>query len=198
MKYFLTVFALSVLSTVPYQTLSAQDTPASTPVVIAVVDMQEALNEYHKTKTEVKQLNAMIERRQQQVEVFAEEFKKEAEKAKELNSKYQDSSLSEELRKKAFEDLKEMAPELTKKEKELALRRQKAAAELSTARSEMETRLVKEIKAVLDSVIGSKGVDLVFDKSFLPKANKSILFTSDKVLDLTGDLIATLNAGAPQ
>jgi len=40
-------------------------------------------------------------------------------------------------------------------------------------------------------------LDLIFDKSFLPKANKAILFTSANVKDLTAETVAALNAGAP-
>ena len=66
-----------------------------------------------------------------------------------------------------------------------------------TARQEMEATLVDEIKKTVDGIVQAQGLDLVFDKSFLPKANKAILYTSAKVMDLTTDVIAALNAGAP-
>ena len=65
------------------------------------------------------------------------------------------------------------------------------------ARGEMEKALVGEIKATVNSIVEAQGLDLVFDKSFLPKANKVILYTSDKVKDITADVIASLNKGAP-
>ncbi len=66
-----------------------------------------------------------------------------------------------------------------------------------TARSEMEATLVGEIKTTVDSIVQAQGLDLIFDKSFLPKANKAILYTSEKVKDLTDEVVAALNAGAP-
>ena len=51
--------------------------------------------------------------------------------------------------------------------------------------------------ALLRDFAGAQGLDLVFDKSFLPKANKAILYTSPNVKDLTSEVIASLNAGAP-
>jgi len=49
----------------------------------------------------------------------------------------------------------------------------------------------------LNTLVQAQGLDLIFDKSFLPKANKAILYTSEKVKDLTGEVVASLNAGAP-
>jgi Skp family chaperone for outer membrane proteins len=61
----------------------------------------------------------------------------------------------------------------------------------------MEATLVEEIKKTVDTIVEAQGLDLVFDKSFLPKANKAILYTSSKVKDLTAEVVSTLNAGAP-
>ncbi|MEQ1839282.1 MAG: hypothetical protein ABL994_02635, partial [Verrucomicrobiales bacterium] len=47
------------------------------------------------------------------------------------------------------------------------------------------------------AIVEAQGLDLVFDKSFLPKANKAILYTSSNVKDLTVEIVKTLNAGAP-
>jgi Skp family chaperone for outer membrane proteins len=66
-----------------------------------------------------------------------------------------------------------------------------------TARQEMEATLVEEIKKTVDTIVQAQGLDLVFDKSFLPKANKAILYTSANVKDLTVEVVSTLNAGAP-
>ena len=165
-------------------------------ILIAVVDMQEALNKYHKTETEVKQLNEMVEKRKKEIEALGAEYKEQAEKMQALANKAKDTSLSESLRREAADEFKANGPKMSELETKLATLRQKAGVEVSTARTEMEKRLVDEIKEILKGVIAESGADLVFDKSFLPKANKAILHTSDKVVDLTTRLIEVLNAGS--
>jgi Skp family chaperone for outer membrane proteins len=56
---------------------------------------------------------------------------------------------------------------------------------------------VGEIKDAVNAIVEAEGHDLVFDKSFLPKANKAILYTSENVVDLTEGVVSALNAGAP-
>ena len=73
----------------------------------------------------------------------------------------------------------------------------RAQQEIIEARQKMEQTLVATIREIVDGICVSKGLDLVYDKSFLPKANKVILFTSDKVPDLTDGIIAELNKDAP-
>jgi Skp family chaperone for outer membrane proteins len=64
------------------------------------------------------------------------------------------------------------------------------------ARSDMEATLVGEIKEAVNAIVETQGHDLVFDKSFLPKANKAILYTSSNVVDLTDEVVAALNTGS--
>ena len=77
--------------------------------------------------------------------------------------------------------------------KEIADDERKASQELLKARQEMEAALVADIRGVMEKLASSKSVDLIFDKSFLPKANKAIIFTSDNVTDLTDEIVGILN-----
>jgi Skp family chaperone for outer membrane proteins len=111
----------------------------------------------------------------------------------ELQKTASDSALEESKRKTAAEKFQELAKERNTKLKEIGDEERKASQELLKARQEMENALVSDIKTVMEALAKSKGVDLIFDKSFLPKANKAIIFTSEKVVDLTDEIIATLN-----
>ena len=108
-----------------------------------------------------------------------------------------DESLSEKSRKKVAEEFEALLKETSVIEKERLYRSQKASVEITTARSEMEKTLLAEIKIEMKAVIESHGIDLVFDKSFLPKANKAIMITSERVNDLSKKVIESLNATAP-
>ena len=115
----------------------------------------------------------------------------------ELDTVYKDTTLAEKKRQEALEKLQALFQERNAKGKEISDAQRKASAEVMTARQEMEATLVEEIKATVNKIVEAQGYDLVFDKSFLPKANKAILYTSANVKDLTEEVVASLNAGAP-
>lgn len=173
--------------------VSAQDAP----IKIAVVDMQEALNKYYKTEIQVKEINDLADEKRKNLDERQAAYQQMTNQMTELDAVYKDTSLAEQKRKDALEKLQALFQERQAKGKEIADAQRKASAEVMTARQEMEATLVDEIKKTVDGIVQAQGLDLVFDKSFLPKANKAILYTSANVKDLTADVIAALNAGAP-
>jgi len=173
--------------------VSAQDAP----IKIAVVDMQEALNKYYKTEIQVKEINDLADEKRKNLDERQAAYQQMTNQMTELDAVYKDTSLAEQKRKDALEKLQALFQERQAKGKEIADAQRKASAEVMTARQEMEATLVDEIKKTVDGIVQAQGLDLVFDKSFLPKANKAILYTSANVKDLTTDVIAALNAGAP-
>lgn len=171
--------------------LSAQE------LKIAVVDMQEALNQYYKTEIQVKQINELADEKRKNLDERQAAYQQMTTQMSELDTVYRDTSLAEAKRKEAMEKLQALFEERNAKGKEIADAQRKASAEVMTARQEMEATLVSEIKSTVDAIVEAQGLDLVFDKSFLPKANKAILYTSSNVKDLTEEIVKTLNAGAP-
>lgn len=164
---------------------------------IAVVDMQTALNDYYKTDIEVKKINDLADEKRKNLDEREAAYQQMTSQMAELDKIVRDTSLAEEKRKEAMEKLQALAQERSAKGKEIADAQRKASAEVMKARSEMEATLVGEIKDTVNTIVEAQGLDLVFDKSFLPKANKAILYTSANVKDLTTEVVATLNAGAP-
>ncbi len=164
---------------------------------IAVVDMQEALNQYYKTEIQVKQINELADEKRKNLDERQAAYQQMTTQMSELDVVYRDTSLAEAKRKEAMEKLQALFEERNAKGKEISDAQRKASAEVMTARQEMEATLVAEIKATVDAIVEAQGLDLVFDKSFLPKANKAILYTSSNVKDLTEEIVKTLNAGAP-
>ena len=164
---------------------------------IAVVDMQEALNKFYKTDVEVEKINAMAEEKRRSLDEFQAAYQQMTTKMAELDKTARDTLLDESVRTDALEQLQALAQERAVKGQEIADAQRKASAEVMQARTEMESTLVGEIKGIVNSVVESHGLDLVFDKSFLPKANKAIVYTSANVKDLTEEVVSILNAGAP-
>ncbi len=164
---------------------------------IAVVDMQEALNEYYKTDIEVEKINAMADEKRKNLDERQAAYQQMTSQMTELDKTVRDTLLAEDVRKDSMEKLQALAQERAVKGKEISDAQRKASSEVMQARTEMEGTLVKEIKEAVDAIVEAQGLDLVFDKSFLPKANKAILYTSDNVKDLTSEVLGALNAGAP-
>lgn len=163
---------------------------------IAVVDMQDALNRYYKTEIEVEKINSMAEEKRKNIDERQAAYQQMTNQMTELDKTVRDTLLAEDKRKEAMERLQALNNERIAKGKEISDAQRKASSEVMTARSEMEATLVGEIKDAVNAIVEAQGHDLVFDKSFLPKANKAILYTSDNVVDLTEEVIGALNAGA--
>lgn len=164
---------------------------------LAVVDMQEALNLYYKTEVEVEKINALAEEKRKNLDERQAAYQQMTNQLTEMDTIVRDTARDEKVRQETMEKLQALAQERAVKGKEIADAQRKASQEVLTARSEMEGTLVEEIKAAVKAIMDAQGLDLIFDKSFLPKANKAILFTSPNVKDLTAETVAALNAGAP-
>ncbi len=187
----------AVLSALAAAVLSTGASATAQELKIAVVDMQSALNDYYKTDIEVKKINDLAEEKRKNLDERQAAYQQMTNQMAELDKTVRDTSLAEGPRKEAMEKLQALAQERAAKGKEIADAQRKASSEVMEARTEMEATLVKEIKESVDAIVQAKGFDLVFDKSFLPKANKAILYTSANVPDVTPEVVSALNAGAP-
>ena len=191
MKFHLPALFLALTLPLVPSALSAQE------LKIAVIDMQEALNKYYKTDIQVKQINDLADEKRKNLDERQAAYQQMTNQMSELDAVYKDTAVSETKRKEALEKLQAIYQERALKGKEISDAQRKASSEVMTARQEMEASLVDEIKKTVDALVQAQGLDLVFDKSFLPKANKAILYTSSNVKDLTAEVVSTLNAGAP-
>jgi len=164
---------------------------------IAVIDMQSSLNDYYKTNLEVEKINALADEKRKNLDERQAAYQQMTSQMAEFDKVVRDTSLNEDKRKAAMEKLQALANERAAKGKEIADAQRKASAEILKARQDMEATLVTEIKETVNTIVEAQALDLVFDKSFLPKANKAILYTSANVKDLTAEVVAALNANAP-
>lgn len=189
----LKLLPLLALVAIPFAAITA----SSQEIKIAVVDMQDALNKYYKTKVEVDKINDLATEKRKNLDERSAAYQQMTNQATELDAVARDTALSEGKRKEALEKLNALVQERMAKGKEIADAQRKYSSELETARQQMELDLVTEIKAVVEKLVQAQGYDLVLDKSFLPKANKMILYTSANVKDLTEETVTNLNVDAP-
>ena len=188
-KYFFSVLLATVIAGV--STASAQNTK------LGVVDMQECLNKYYKTKIKVKDVEGQAKASRAKLDERLADFKRIQVRLGELDKKARDTALSAEQRNGARAEFQQLVQEGRAKEKEMQDAQRKAQGELLAARQQMEKTLVDEVRIVVNDVSKKAGLDMVIDKSFLPRGNKVLVVVNDKVPDLTKDVIAALNKDAP-
>lgn len=164
---------------------------------IGVIDMQKALNDYYKTAQKVEEVNNVAKAEKEEMDQRQADYQILTKKLADLDKKARDNSMSQEDRQTAYNELLEVAQERQAKAREISEVQKRAQQKILEARSKMEIDLVTEIKGVVEAMSAEGGFDLVIDKSFLPKANKVLVYTSENVPDLTADLIAKINADAP-
>ncbi|MFK5924332.1 MAG: OmpH family outer membrane protein [Verrucomicrobiota bacterium] len=187
-------FLLSVLLAMTFAGVS---TASAQGINIGVVDMQECLNKYYKTKLKVKDVEAQAKGSRAKLDERIADFKRIQVRLAELDKKARDTALSQEARQGAAVEMQQLVQEGRAKERELQEAQRKAQGELLNARQQMEKTLVEEVRVIVDGVSKAAGLDMVIDKSFLPRGNKVLVMVTDKVPDLTKDVIATLNKDAP-
>lgn len=188
-NFFLSLLLATVAAGV--STATAQSTK------LGVVDIQECLNKYYKTKLKVKDVEGQAQSSRAKLDERFAEFKTIQVRLGELQKKAQDTALSEDQRKGAAGEMQQLYQEGRAKEAELQEAQRKAQGELLAARQQMEQSLVEEVRVVVDAVSKESGLDMVIDKSFLPRGNKVLVVVTDKVPDLTKNVIAALNKDAP-
>lgn len=186
-KYSILLPVIAALFAFTAPSAQAQD------IKIGLVDMQEALNKYNKTQKRTDEINARASQIKSEGEVFLKALQAMKKKIDAETAIVQDVDKNDETRQKAVKAREALMKEYGAKNQEMAKAGQKAGEEMAKARKEMETELVGEITAVMKATAESKGVDLVFDKSFLPMANKAIIYSSKNVLDMTQEIVDQLN-----
>lgn len=188
-KIFLSV--LLAMMIVGASTASAQG------IKIGVVDMQECLNSYYKTKLKVKDVEGQAKASRAKLDERIADFKRIKVRLGELDEKARDTAMNQEKRKQAAVEMKQLVQEGQAKQRELQEAQRKAQGELLSARQQMEKTLVDEVRVIVNDASKKAGLDMVIDKSFLPRGNKVLVVVTEKVPDLTKDVIAILNKDAP-
>lgn len=186
-----------LLSVLLAMTLAGVSKASAQGIKIGVVDMQQCLNKYYKTKLKVKDVEAQAKGSRAKLDERIADFKRIQVRLGELDKKARDTALSQEARKGAAVEMQQLVQEGRAKERELQEAQRKAQGELLNARQQMEKTLVEEVRVVVNEASKKAGLDMVIDKSFLPRGNKVLVVVTEKVPDLTEGVIAIINKDAP-
>ena len=193
--FLLAVFALAQVGTGGFSTASAQDGTAS--LKIGVIDMQECLTQYYRTEQETSKLNEVAKDKRKELDERNADFMKLNKLLADADKKRRETSLPTEVRQAEDVKVNDLLQERAAKEREIQEFQRRIQSEMMTMRQAMEATLVEEAKDTVAAVAETGGLDIVHDKSFLPRANKAIVYISPNVKDITAAVVAKLNDGAP-
>ncbi len=172
---------------------------ANADLKIAVVDLGKAFDAYYKTKDASAHIDEKKAAYTKDIQDMVADFQHMQDDAQKLYQAANDATLSQQARA-------DKATALTAKKQDL-LNMQNKIEEMKTEDSNAikdeifrrHKEIVDEITGVVTAISAPQGYDLVIDKSSASAASgiPIILYNSSKLIDITADVIAKLNAGAP-
>ncbi len=186
-------FLIAAIGLVAPGSASAQDGALK----IGVIDMQECLTEFWRTDRETETLNELAKEKRKLLDDRNADYMKLNKLIADEDKRARATELPAETRNAAIAKLQELLQERAAKQNEIQEFQRRIQAEMMQARTQMEATLVEQAKEIVTEVAEAAGLDMVHDKSFLPRANKAIVFISPKVTDITASVIEKLNVDAP-
>jgi len=172
---------------------------ANADLKIAVVDLGKAFDSYYKTKDASAHIDQKKAAYTKDIQDMVADFQHMQDDAQKLYTAANDPTLSQQART-------DKANALTSKKQDL-LNMQNKIEEMKTEDSNAikdeifrrHKEIVDEITGVVTAISAPQGYDLVIDKSSASAASgiPIILYNSSKLIDITADVIAKLNATAP-
>ena len=184
---------LSVLGLALPSTGQAQDGPLK----IGVIDMQDCLTQYYRTNEETEKLNETAKEKRVELDARNADYMKLNKLIADEDKRARATELPPETRNAAIARLQELLQERAAKQNEIQEFQRRIQAEMMQLRTQMESTLVDQAKDIVTEVAEEQGLDMVHDSSFLPRANKAIVYISPRVVDITESVVAKLNVDAP-
>lgn len=165
--------------------LMAATTASMAAAAIGVVDMEKLIKLHPRTtadrsvlETYVEDFEVEREGRVKALKVLSEEFESLRAGADDLSLSAQASQAKRQLAQVKFDEMRQAEREL----REIAAQRQK---ELTSQELRMRTRVVGDIKQVVERVAAAKSLDLVLDAGSIGAAGFSAVVYADKAMDIT-------------
>lgn len=165
---------------------------------VATVDLSKAFDQYYKTKEAQARIKEKEEGYQKDIQDMKVDYDHMVEEAQKLKDASQDPTLSAQARGDKTKALQAKAQDLQNMERKIQETSTERNRELQDEIVRRHKEIVDEITKVVTDFSGPQGFDLVIDKSSSSTTGVPVvLFTSNKLTDITGDVISKLNAGAP-
>ncbi len=172
---------------------------ANADLKIAVVDLGKAFDSYYKTKDASARIEEKKAAYTKEIQDMVADFQHMQDDAQKLYNKSQDQTLSQAARNEALAALQQKKQDLMNMSNKIDERKTEDSNTIKDEIVRRHKEIVDEITKVVSDFAAPQGYDLVIDKSSAAAASgiPIILYNSSKLIDITGDIIAKLNAGAP-
>jgi outer membrane protein len=171
---------------------------ASADLKIAVIDLSKAFDSYYKTKDAQARIKQKEDSYQKDLQDMKVDYDNMVEEATKLKDSANDPTLSPAARDEKQKALAVKYQDLQNMERKLQETSSERNRELQDEIVRLHKEIVDEIAKVVTDYSGPQGFDLVLDKSASASTSvPTVLYNSNKLIDITQDIINKLNAGAP-
>jgi outer membrane protein len=172
---------------------------ASADLKVATVDLGKAFDAYYKTKQDQQRLEEKKLEAQKEVQGKNADYQQISDEVQKLDQESKDPTLSPEARQEKAKARDQRGGDLNaagRALQEFANERQK---ELQDEFIRRRKEVVDELTQVINTYATAQGYDLVLDKTSAAATSgvPIVLFSSPKLTDITTQVIAQENVGAP-
>jgi outer membrane protein len=172
---------------------------ASADLKIAVIDLSKAFDQYYKTKDAQALLKEKQDGYQKEIQDLINDYERMGQEAQALDKAANDQTLSAAARQDKATALTAKKQDLVNLQNKIQEMRTERGRELQEELLRRHKEIVDEISKSINDYYGPQGYDLVIDKSSASAASgvSLILYNSSKLIDITSEIIALINKGAP-
>ena len=161
---------------------------------IAFISMERVFADYYKTQRADARLKEQAQEFSEVRTALLDDLRTREEAFNAARQESQDQALSQEARDQKRDEAEQMLLELREKERELRTFEETKRKELEEQGRRMRSRIVDEINAVIKTHAQSNKLFAVVDSSG-PSLNQIPVFVyADETADITGEILARLNA----
>ncbi len=164
---------------------------------IAAVDMGKVFAEYYKTKKAETELKDRASGYEKELRDRAGELEKLREDGKKLQEDAENPAFNEDKRVEKRKAVETKATEFRLLAQQLQEMKNNRERELKDQQNRVRGTIVEEISKVIQEKAKREGYSLVVDKTGLTLSGVSAFIFVQDSLDITADIIKTLNATAP-
>ena len=172
---------------------------ASADLKVATVDLGKAFDAFYKTKEAAAHLKEKQDEAQKEIQDKVADYQRISDEVNKLDQESKDPTLSPEARAEKAKARDQRGADLQAKGRQIEEFKTERGNELKDEYVRRRKEVVDEITKVINDYSGPQGYDLVLDKSSASVTSgvPFVLYNSNKLTDITNDIIAKLNAGAP-
>jgi outer membrane protein len=172
---------------------------ASADLKVATVDLGKAFDQFYKTKEAAARLKEKQEQAQKEIQDKVTDYQHISDEVQKLDTQSKDPTLSAEARADKAKARDQRGADLQAAGRQIEEFKTERSNELKDEYVRRRKEVVDEITKVITDYSGPQGYDLVLDKSSASVTSgvPFVLFNSNKLTDITPEIVAKLNAGAP-